>query len=224
MSGRRPRGALARGAGRATILPLCISREPVPRGRLSPKGLLSVGLFDKLGRVRLPLPPVATKRRPEPVLKGEGDPRAIHAPVSGRVVALEDVGDPAFSQGMLGCGVGVRPEGDVAFSPVSGTVVADVKTKHALLIKGENGAEVLLHVGLDSVSLRGAGFDVFVRKGDHVRAGEPLMSFDRALMAERGLDDTVVLTVTNPEVFSRVEPVCAGGEVAAGAVVLRTEA
>ena len=183
-----------------------------------------MGLFDKLGRVRLPLPVAAARRRPESVIQGEEtDPEAIHAPVSGKVVALDEVGDPAFSQGMLGCGVGVRPSGDVAFAPVSGTVMADVKTKHALLIKGENGAEVLLHVGLDSVDLHGDGFSLFVRKGDHVRAGEPVIAFDRDLMAERGLDDTVLLTVTNPERFSRVEPVCQGGEVAAGAVVMRAE-
>lgn len=183
-----------------------------------------MGLFDKLGRVRLPLPAAVTRRRPDPVLADdEVDPQAIHAPVSGQVVALDKVSDPAFSQGMLGCGVGVRPAGDVAFAPVSGTVTADVKTKHALLIKGENGAEVLLHVGLDSVNLRGDGFSLFVRKGDHVRAGEPVIAFDRRLMAERGLDDTVLLTVTNPERFSRVEPVCEDGEVTAGAVVMRAE-
>ena len=111
-----------------------------------------MGLFDKLSRSLVG----ARKKAPEAVPAPQ-DPEAILAPVAGHVVALEAVSDPAFSQGMLGCGLGIRAEGDVAFAPVTGTVVADVKTKHALLIKAENGAEVLLHVGLDSVRLRGAG-------------------------------------------------------------------
>lgn len=180
---------------------------------------MQVGLFDKLSRSL----PGARKRPPEAV-EAPQDPEAILAPVGGHVVPLEEVSDPAFSQGMLGSGLGIRAEGDVAFSPVSGTVVADVKTKHALLIRAENGAEVLLHVGLDSVRLRGAGFCAFVRKGDRVRAGEPVMSFDRSLMAERGLDDTVLVTVTNADAFSAVTPVCPGdAEVSVGSELLRCE-
>ena len=178
-----------------------------------------MGLFDKLSRSL----PLARRQAPEPV-PAASDPEAVLAPVTGHVVALDAVSDPAFAQGMLGSGLGIRAQEDVAFSPVSGTVVADVKTKHALLIKAENGAEVLLHVGLDSVRLRGAGFRTFVRKGDRVSAGEPVMSFDRALMAERGLDDTVLVTVTNTDAFSAVTPVpgC-DAEVSAGAELLRCE-
>lgn len=176
-----------------------------------------VGLFEKLGLSILDRSEPAIEPVPTPE-----DPQAVLAPVTGRLVALGDVSDPAFSRGMLGTGVGIKPEGDVAFSPVTGTVVAEVKSAHALLIKAQSGAEVLLHVGLDSVALHGAGFRQLVRKGDEVRAGVPVLRFDRDLMAERGLDDTVVVTVTNPEAFERVEPACAGDEVVAGAVVLRT--
>ena len=176
-----------------------------------------VGLFEKLGLSILNRSEPAIEPVPTPE-----DPQAVLAPVTGRLVALGDVSDPAFSQGMLGTGVGIKPEGNVAFSPVTGTVVAEVKSAHALLIKAQSGAEVLLHVGLDSVALHGAGFRQLVRKGDEVRAGVPVLRFDRDLMAERGLDDTVVVTVTNPEAFERVEPACAGDEVVAGAVVLRT--
>lgn len=175
-----------------------------------------MGLIDKLARKR----PV--RSAPEPVPAPE-DPKAIAAPVSGRVIALEEVPDDAFAKGMLGRGVGIKGDGTVAYSPVTGTIVADVQTRHALLIHAENGADVLVHVGLDSVRLRGAGFSLFVAKGDHVKAGDPLISFDRELLCKRGLDDTVVVTVTNPEAFARVEPVDAGSKVAAGAVVLRAE-
>ena len=175
-----------------------------------------VGLFEKLGSKVIG----RSERMISPVPTPE-DPQAVCAPVSGRVVALSDVADPVFSQGMLGVGVAIKPVGDVAFSPVAGTVIAEVKSRHALLIKAQSGAEVLLHVGLDSVTLGGAGFRQLVRKGDEVGAGVPLLRFDRVLMAERGLDDTVVVTVTNPDSFERVEPVCPGDEVRAGAVVLR---
>ena len=174
-----------------------------------------MGLFDKLGLSLLD----RSRTNPKPVPTPE-DPQAVLAPVAGRPIALEDVSDPAFAEGLLGVGVGIRPAGDVAYAPVSGTVEADVKTRHALLIKAESGAEVLLHVGLDSVSLRGEGFRQLVRKGDAVRAGQPVLGFDRSLMTSRGLDDTVVVTVTNPDDFSSVE-VCCEGDVAAGSAVLR---
>ena len=176
-----------------------------------------MGLLGKLGSSLLDRSRSALE--PVPAPEGPGD---VCAPVAGRVVALADVADPAFSQGMLGVGAGVVPEGDVAYAPVTGTVVAEVKTRHALLVRSEEGAEVLLHVGLDSVALRGEGFRQLVRKGDAVRAGQPVLAFDRALMAERGLDDTVVVTVTNPDDFARVEVVAAAGdEVGAGAPLLR---
>lgn len=149
-------------------------------------------------------------------------PCTICAPVSGRVVPLKEVSDPVFSQGMLGRGLGISSDDDVAFAPVTGTVVADVRTRHALLFRTEAGAEVLLHVGVDSVRLRGRGFRPFVAKGDVVRAGEPVLGFDRELMEESGVDATVIVTVTNSDEFSLVELAC-GPEVAAGSAVLRVE-
>ena len=181
-----------------------------------------MGLFGKLGRSLLDRPAAALEPVPTPE-----DPQAVCAPVSGRPVALEDVSDPVFAQGMLGPGVGIEPAGDVAYAPVTGVVTADVKTRHALVIKAAGGAEVLLHVGLDSVALRGEGFRQLVERGAEVRAGEPVLRFDRALMAERGLDATVVVTVTNPDDFARVELLAAGekdgapAQVRAGAAVLR---
>lgn len=177
-----------------------------------------VGLFDKLGLSLFDRPGQTIKPVPTPE-----DPQAVCAPVAGRVMALDEVRDPAFAQGMLGVGVGIAPEGDVAYAPVDGTVVADIKTGHALLIKARSGAEVLLHVGLDSVALRGEGFDQLVHKGDEVHAGQPVLSFDRSLMTTHGLDDTVVVTVTNTGDFSSVEVVACDFKVVAGSAVLRCE-
>ena len=119
------------------------------------KGSL-VGLLDMLDAVRVKKPAA---------IAAEDDPRSVDAPVSGRVIPLSEVSDPVFSQGMLGRGLGIVATEGVAFAPVSGTVAADVKTKHALLFKTDEGAEVLLHVGVDSVRLRGKGFRLFVSKG-----------------------------------------------------------
>lgn len=214
---RRADAALAVCQGPCLVRHVGVCRHVRRGGDPSVERLVLVGLLDKLS-------PLLRTAVPEPVRVSEGDPQAICAPVSGQVVALEEVGDPAFSQGMLGRGFGIVTEGDVAFSPVSGTVMADVKTGHALLIRADSGAEVLLHVGLDSVRLNGSGFRTFAHKGDHVRAGQPLIAFDRRLMAERGLDDTVLVTVTNAEDLSCVEERAAsGGKVAAGAVVMRAE-
>ena len=151
---------------------------------------------------------------------GRDDLPVICAPVSGRVVALDQVKDPAFARGMLGQGLGFEAEQNVVLSPVTGTVVADVKTKHALLIEAETGAEVLVHVGVDTVNLHGRGFTMFVRKGDRVKVGQPVIEFDQKLISERGLDNTVIVTVTNADLFSEVRPMVEADVVEAGSPVL----
>lgn len=205
---------------RWTTIHWAITRaRAVERRRAFDERFLHVGLLEVIGAGRA--------AKPAPVAAAD-DPGVVSAPVSGRVVSLDRVGDPVFAQGMLGAGVGIRPreaaDGPaVAFSPVSGTIMADVKTRHALLIRTDAGAEVLLHVGVDSVRLHGKGFRLFVGKGDQVRAGDPLISFDRALLERSGLDDTVIVTVTNSESFSRVESAADDALVSAGSAVLRTD-
>ena len=171
-----------------------------------------MGLLEKIGGLRRAVPDA---------LDVAAAPGVAYAPVSGTVVPLDQVSDPAFAQGMLGAGLGIAPEGDVAYAPVSGVVTADVKTRHALLIRTTEGAEVLLHVGLDSVALRGEGFRCLAEKGDEVCAGQPLIVFDRALIAARGLDPTVMVTVSNSDAFAPVEAVGGSEVVAAGEAVLR---
>ncbi len=160
--------------------------------------------------------------RPDAVV-AEEKPGSICAPVSGRVVALSEVADPVFAQGMLGEGLAIEPRGDVAYAPASGLVTAVVSSKHAVAIKADDGAEVLLHVGVDTVSLRGRGFHLYVGKGDRVRAGEALIAFDAELIHGCGLDDTVIVTVTNTDECGRVVPACEGN-VAAGDILLSTRA
>ncbi|MDO4849924.1 MAG: PTS glucose transporter subunit IIA [Coriobacteriia bacterium] len=160
--------------------------------------------------------------RPDAVV-AEERADTICAPVSGRVVSLSKVSDPVFAQGMLGEGLAIVPRGEVAYAPASGVVTAVVSSKHAVAIKADSGAEVLLHVGVDTVGLKGRGFHTYVGKGDRVRAGEALIAFDAELIHGCGLDDTVIVTVTNPEECGRVVPACEG-DVAAGEQLLSTRA
>lgn len=148
---------------------------------------------------------------------------SICAPASGKVVALTEVKDPVFAQGMLGQGAAIRPAGNVAYAPVSGVVTAVVGSKHAVAISGDSGAQVLLHVGVDTVCLKGRGFTTYVEKGDRVRAGEAVISFDPEVIRGCGLDDTVIVTVTNSDEMGHVETACCQA-VAAGEPLLRSAA
>lgn len=171
-----------------------------------------MGLFDRFSP--------AGAARPDSVAASQA-PDTICAPLTGSLVQLKDVADPVFSQGMLGPGLGICGEGGVAYAPVSGTVTATTSTSHAIALKADDGAEVLLHVGVDTVALRGRGFKTLVKQGDHVSAGDPLILFDRALIRERGLDDTVIVTVTNADEMGGVSLV-EGANVTAGDALLTT--
>jgi len=163
---------------------------------------------------------VAASPAPLVVEAHEGE---VLAPVSGVRVGLDTVSDPVFSQGLMGVGVGIVPRSDVVYAPVAGTVAATTKTNHAISLTSDGGVEVLVHVGVDTVMLRGAGFSRFVEKGDHVEAGTALITFDRSAVAEHGLDSTVIVTVLNSDAYPSVE-LLATGPVAAGDVVMHVGA
>ena len=163
---------------------------------------------------------VETSPAPLVIEAHEGE---VLAPVSGVRVELGNVSDPVFSQGLMGVGLGIVPRSDVVYAPVSGTIVATTKTNHAISLTSDGGVEVLVHVGVDTVMLRGAGFSRFVEKGDHVEAGTALITFDRSAVAEHGLDSTVIVTVLNSDAYPSVE-LLATGPVAAGDVVMHVGA
>ncbi|MDN6431397.1 glucose PTS transporter subunit IIA [Corynebacterium flavescens] len=128
----------------------------------------------------------------------------LAAPVSGEVIALEDVNDPVFAAGTLGQGVGIVPTGAEIFSPVSGTVISATKTGHAYGIKTEDGVEVLVHIGINTVKMHGEGFERAVAKGDHVETGDLLATVDFDKVREAGYDPTVMVTVTNSKTLNKV--------------------
>lgn len=141
--------------------------------------------------------------------------QTVAAPVDGRLIALEDVADPAFASATLGKGVGIVPSTGRMFSPVSGVVATAMKSGHAYGIKTDDGVEVLVHVGLNTVQMKGEGFAPMVAKGDRVEVGQPLVDVDLAAIERAGYDNTVIVTVTNTKALGSVDAV-APSEVRAG--------
>ena len=142
------------------------------------------------------------------------DSDAILSPVAGRLMNLEATGDPVFASRALGEGVGVVPEtaGETAvLAPVSGTLKTVARTGHAFGIKTDDGIEVLVHVGIDTVNMDGEGFVVAVGKGERIAAGEPLATVDFGKVAAAGHSVVVVVTVVNAAELTVVTPLIGDG-------------
>ncbi len=146
----------------------------------------------------------------------------IVAPMTGEVIALDKVDDPVFSGGILGPGVAIRPTDGEVRAPISGTVSSLLPSRHALGILGDDGLEVLVHVGLDTVRLEGAPFTAHVAQGDRVEAGQRVLTADLAAIEAAGLDITTPVVVLNGDAYD-VAPLVTG-RVAAGAALLSTDA
>lgn len=142
------------------------------------------------------------------------------SPLSGDIVALENVNDPVFSSGAMGKGLAVKPTEGVVYAPADAEVTIAFETGHAYGLKTASGAEILIHIGIDTVSMNGNGFEKLVAAGDKVKAGTPLAKFDAAKIAEAGLDDTTMIIVTNTADFTEVSPL-AEGTIAHGAAFLK---
>lgn len=142
------------------------------------------------------------------------------SPLSGEVVELANVNDPVFSSGAMGKGLAVKPSEGVVYAPADAEVTIAFETGHAYGLKTASGAELLIHIGIDTVSMNGEGFEKLVAAGDKVKAGAPLAKFDSSKIAAAGLDDTTMVIVTNTADFAVVEGL-AQGTVAHGADFLK---
>ena len=130
----------------------------------------------------------------------------IASPAEGDVVPMADIDDPVFSAGTLGDGVGIVPENNEVYSPVSGTVMSAMKSGHAYGIKTADGVEVLVHIGINTVKMKGDGFSPAVKKGDTIQKGELLATVDFDKVRAAGYDTTIVLAVTNTKALAAVTP------------------
>ncbi|HEP1403275.1 sucrose-specific PTS transporter subunit IIBC [Streptococcus pyogenes] len=152
-------------------------------------------------REPLPLPAVEVDQTADqPALAEE----TLYSPLNGTVVDLSAVSDPVFSSGAMGQGLAIKPEDNTLYSPVDGKVEIVFETGHAYAITSSQGAEVLLHIGIDTVSMAGDGFESLVAVGQAVKKGDLLGHFDPSKIAEAGLDDTTMMIVTNSADYQSV--------------------
>ena len=145
----------------------------------------------------------------------------VTAPVAGKVVALEDVPDPTFAQGILGPGIAIEPAEGRIVAPADGTVDVMFETGHAVSLTTAGGAELLIHVGIDTVQLEGRHYKACCKAGQQVKKGDALIEFDPAAIKAEGYQIVTPILVCNPDAFT-VEP-AAGGTVAAGDALLHLE-
>ena len=143
----------------------------------------------------------------------------VNAPVAGHVISLDETGDPVFASRALGEGVGIQPADSEVVAPVSGVLQTVAETGHAFGIKTDDGVEVLVHVGIDTVKMNGEGFDVKVKANEHVNAGDTLVIVDFDKVKEAGYSTTTLMTVLNTVAFASVAPKT-GVDVKAGESVI----
>ena len=126
-------------------------------------------------------------------------PGMVYAPVAGTVIPSEEIPDETFAAGVLGRGVGIQPADGFVVAPFDGEISSVTDTHHAVGVTSPDGMELLIHVGVDTVSMNGDGFTCFVQEGQKVKAGDRLITFDRTKIAAAGHPDVVVVLVTNSD-------------------------
>ncbi|QOS76940.1 PTS glucose transporter subunit IIA [Paenibacillus sp. JNUCC31] len=151
-----------------------------------------------------------------PVQKAE---MTVHSPLSGEVVELASVADEAFSSEAMGKGVAIIPSSGTVVSPVEGVVTTITKSRHAIAVIGNDGVEVLIHVGLDTVKLKGEGFTLKVQEGDQVKVRDVMMEVDLAKIKEKGFQLITPVIITNFGNYSSVSGIGARN-ISAGAPVI----
>ncbi|AIC93146.1 beta-glucoside-specific PTS transporter subunit IIABC [Shouchella lehensis] len=149
-----------------------------------------------------------------------GKERAINSPLNGELVPLKDLSDPTFAQEIMGKGVAIEPTENRIIAPISGEVMVLPDSQHAIGIKGDEGEEILIHIGIDTVSLKGEHFKAFVQVGDRIEVGEPLITFDREAIKEAGFQTVTMIIVTNTPDYLDVLPMNESGLIFEGEQLL----
>lgn len=162
---------------------------------------------------------VAATKTEAPAAAAATTTTVVNAPVAGHVISLDETGDPVFASRALGEGVGIQPADSTVVAPVSGVLQTVAETGHAFGIKTDDGVEVLVHVGIDTVKMNGEGFDVKVKANEHVNAGDNLVVVDFDKVKEAGYSTTTLMTVLNTVAFASVTPKT-GVDVKAGESVI----
>ena len=159
-----------------------------------------MGLFDRIMKKNAPALAAAAS------IPVQEEPGILLQPIDGEVIPLKDLDDGVFSEGILGPGCGLIPSSEAVYAPVSGTVSSVAESKHAVGLETADGVELLVHVGLETVSMNGKGFDLKVKMGDKVKAGQLLMTFSMAeIKAAEGVDSRSAVLVTNADALPMFE-------------------
>lgn len=146
-------------------------------------------------------PAPAQEKKPAAPTAGKS---TVSSPIKGEMIPLSQVEDDVFSSEMMGKGMAVKPEEGKVYAPVNGKIASVFDTKHAICIEAENGAELLIHVGMDTVELGGKYFDVHVKEGDTIRTGDLLLDFDREAIEKSGYKTVTPVIVTNTDAFKEI--------------------
>lgn len=150
------------------------------------------------------------------LFKKSKEQASIYAPMNGKIVPLEEVPDPVFSEKMMGEGIAMIPSEGKVVSPVAGKIVQIPDSKHAIGIEANDGTEILIHIGLETVALKGEGFTPKVNTGDPVSVGELLMEFDLEYIQEHAKDIITPIVITNSQNSDKQYSVTSESEGVAG--------
>ena len=143
----------------------------------------------------------------------------IFAPIKGNAISYEEIPDETFASGVLGAGIGIEPEEGVVYAPYDGEISSTTETKHAIGITGAGDMELLIHVGVDTVNMKGDGFELFVKEGDKVKKGDKLITFDIEKIKAAGYSPTTAVLLTNSDDYDGFK-VDKTGKVAVGDQVI----
>lgn len=155
------------------------------------------------------------KKKEEETVSADAPKQDVYAVANGDFVAIDMINDPVFSQKMMGDGFGVDPETGEIYAPIAGTVMSIFPTKHAVYIKTDSDLEVLVHMGIDTVELKGAPFSIEVEEGQQVGKGDKIAHVDLDALKEADKETTIVVIFTNMNDVSELS-FTAEGKVAAG--------
>lgn len=168
-------------------------------------GAAALSYFLGFTDVDVPSTPLETKEETDDRERSEEE-QVLYAPLEGKTIALEDVEDQVFSTKAMGEGIAIDPSGNIVTAPNDGEVTVVYPSLHALGLKLDNGVECIIHIGMDTVELKGEGFTAHVEVGQHVQKGQTLVSFDRDLITGKGYSLVTPLVIVNSKQFKYIIP------------------